>query len=118
MKTATLIVRQTEISKAFSEGFRLLLEDEATVLDAIRVADEEIVKKCGRFPVKKCKSLLHMVYHPHEGRFYKQVAIQAYTSADPFFNIRENVKMRLPNGATVVLVPEGGCTTDWEEPTE
>jgi hypothetical protein len=59
-----------------------------------------------------------MVYHSREDRFYKQVAIQAYTASNPFINLRENPRMQLPNQVTVILVPEGGCTTDWEEPTE
>jgi len=97
MKRITLIVRQTEISRVFPNGFQLLLEDEASTLDAIRAADEEIKRKCGIFPVKKCKSLLHMVYYPYEDRFYKQVAIQASIKLKPFLNVRENPKMPLPN---------------------
>ena len=116
MKNITLIVRQTELNKVFPEGFQLSLKDEASVIDAIMAADEQITAKCGSFPVKKRRSLLQMVYHPHEDRFYKQVAIQAYTPSNPFLNVRENLKTPLPNEATVILIPEGGCTTDWEEP--
>jgi hypothetical protein len=116
MKRITLVVRQTEISKVFPNGFQLLLKDDASTLDAIRAADEEIKKKCGIFPVKKCKSLLHMVYHPHENRFYKQVAIQAYAKSKPFLNIRENPKMPLEGETAIILIPHGGCQTDWEEP--
>jgi hypothetical protein len=72
--------------------------------------------ECGEFPVKGFKSLLHMVYHPYEERFYRQVAIQAYAKSKPFLNIRESPRMPLPNEATIILVPEGGCTTDWEQP--
>lgn len=117
-KKTVLIVRQTEINKLFPDGFQLLLEDNGSVLDAIRAADEEIKKKVGNFPDEKCKSLLHMVYHPGEDRFYKQVAIQAYTTSVPFLGLRENPKMPLPSETTVILVPQGGCTTDWEEPIE
>jgi len=116
MKKITLIVRQTEIGRLFPNGLQLLLEDNASTLDVIRVADEEIKKKCGKFPVKEFKSLLHMVYHPHEDRFYKQVAIQAHVKSKPFLNIRENPKMPLPNETTIILIPQGGCQTDWEEP--
>ncbi len=118
MKKITLIVRQAEVSKVFPSGFQLLLEDNASIIDAIRKADEEITKKCGGFPIKNCKSLLHMVYHPHEDRFYKQIAVQAYTASQPFLNLRENLRMPLPDETTIILVPEGGCTTDWEEPIE
>ena len=118
MKSVTLIVRQTQINKIFPNGFHLLLEDDSSVLDAIRVADEEIKNKVEKFPVEKCKSLLHMVYHSREDRFYKQVAVQAYTASNPFISLRENPRMSLPNRVTIILVPEGGCTTDWEEPAE
>ena len=93
-------------------------EDEGSVLDAIRMADEEIKRKAGRFPVDKCKSLLHMVYHPEDNRFYKQVAIQAYAPSQPFLNVRENLRMPLSDQTTIIRVPEGGCATDWEEPAE
>lgn len=78
MKKVTLIIRLHEISKVFPKSLQLLLEDNASTLDAIKVADKEIKKKCGNFPVKGLKSLLQMVYHPYEERFYRQVAIQGY----------------------------------------
>ena len=116
MKKVTLIVRQTEINKIFANSLQLLLEGNSSTLDAIKVADEEIKKKCGNFPVKGFKSLLQMVYHPYEDRFYKQVAIQASIKSKPFLNIRENPKMPLPNETIIILIPQGGCQTDWEEP--
>ena len=116
MKKVTLIVRQTEINKIFANSLQLLLEDNSSTLDAIKVADEEIKKKCGNFPVKGFKSLLQMVYHPYEDRFYKQVAIQASIKSKPFLNVRENPKMPLPNETIIILIPQGGCQTDWEEP--
>ena len=116
MKKVTLIVRQTEINKIFPNGLQFLLEDNASTLDAIRAVDEEIRRKCGNFPVKGFKSLLQMVYHPYEDRFYKQVAIQASIKSKPFLNVRENPKMPLPNETTIILIPQGGCQTDWEEP--
>jgi len=119
MKTIILIVRQTEMNRLFPEGFKLQLNDDACVLDAIKATDEEIKTKCGgTFPIKAFRSLLHMVYHPYENRFYKQVAIQAYAQSKPFMNIRENPRMSLPDGTTVILIPEGGCTSDWEEPVK
>jgi hypothetical protein len=59
-----------------------------------------------------------MVYHPIEERFYKQVAIQAHIKSKPFINIRENPKTPLPNETTIILIPRGGCQTDWEEPVK
>jgi len=93
MKRITLIVRQTELNKIFAEGLPLLLEDNSNIIDAVRQFDEEIKKRTKEFPIKKRKSLLQMVFHPHEERFYKQVAAQAYTDYDQFLNISTNVKM-------------------------
>jgi len=115
MKKVTLIVRQTEISKLFPNGFQLQLEDKASILDAIKAADEEIKRKCEKIPVKNL-SLLKLVYHPYEERFYKQVAVQAYVKTKQFLNLRENPKAILPNDITIVLIPQGGCQTDWEPP--
>jgi len=116
MKQITLIVRQAEISKAFPNGLQLVLEENASALDAIKAGNEEIKRKCGNFPVKGFKSLLQMVYHPYENRFYKQVAIQASIKSKPFLNVRDNPKMPLPNETIIILIPQGGCQTDWEEP--
>jgi len=118
MKRVTLIVWQPDINKVFPNGFQLSLEDNASVVDVLKVADEEIRKTCETFPAKKYRSLLHMVYHPHENRFYKQVAIQANTSSQQFLNIRDNPRMPLPDKTTIILIPHGGCITDWEEPVE
>jgi len=118
MKRVNLIVRQPDVSRIFPNSFQFSLEDDASFIDVLRMADEEIRKKCETFPAKKYKSLLHMVYHPYENRFYKQVAIQANTSSLQFLNVRENPLMPLPNGTTVILIPHGGCITDWEEPVE
>jgi hypothetical protein len=92
------------------------LEDNASTLDAIKAADEEVRRKCGNFPVKGFESLFQMVYHPYEDRFYKQVAIQAHVKSKPFLNVRESPKTALPNDTTIFLIPQGGCQTDWEEP--
>ncbi|NWF87752.1 hypothetical protein HXY32_08110 [Candidatus Bathyarchaeota archaeon] len=116
MKTITMVIRQTEISRLFPQGLQFLLDDNASMLDVIKAVDEEIKKKCTKFPAKEYESLLQMVYHPYENRFYKQVAIQAYVKSKLLINIRENLKMPLPDGTTIILIPQGGCITDWEEP--
>jgi len=116
MKAITLIVRQAEITRLFPNGFQLILDNNASSLDAIKIADNEIIKRHGNFPVKGFKSLLQMVYHPFEERFYKQVAIQAQTKSNIFLNVRENPKLPLPSNTVIILVPQGGCQTDWEEP--
>ena len=116
MKRLTIVVRQTEISKLFPQGLELSLKDDASVLDAIEAVDMEIKRKSPTFPVRNRRSLLQMVYLSTENRFYKQVAIQASSKNERFLNVRENPKMPLPDETIVILVPEGGCTTDWEEP--
>ncbi len=115
LKTVTLIVRQTQISKFAPNGLQLLVGDDANVLDTIKAFDRELIERSGKFPVKGFGSLLHMVYNPVEARFYKQVAVQAYTKSNSYLQIRENPKMSLPDKTTIILIPEGGCTTDWEE---
>jgi hypothetical protein len=115
MKKVTLIIRQREINKLFPHGFQLTLKDEASIIDAIKAVDEEIKRKVGSFPVEKYKSLLRMVYHPSEKRFYKQVAVHANVNSKPI-NVRENPTASLPDETTVILIPENGCQTDWEEP--
>ena len=114
-KKVTLVIRQPEINRIFPKSLELLLEDTACILDVIRSVDEEIKKRCGKFPVKGFRSLLHMTDHQREERFYKQVAIQAYTKHQPFISVRENPEMILPNDVSLVLIPEGGCITGWEE---
>jgi len=115
MKTVSLFVRQREISRIFPYGFQLTLKDDASIIDAIKAVDEEIIKKMGKFPVEKYKSLFQMVYHPYKNRFYNQVAVHAHVKSE-FLNLRENPSMSLPDGTTVILIPENGCQTDWEEP--
>jgi len=118
MKRITLIVRQTEINKLFPDGLHLQLEDNASVFDAIKAFDGEMLRRHGQFPVKTFACLFQMVYHPYENRFYKQVAIQASAKTEKFLNVRENPNMILPDATTIVLIPQGGCSTDWEEPVK
>jgi hypothetical protein len=114
MKRVTVIIRQREINKLFPQAFQLTLGDEASIIDAIKAVDDEIKRKAGFFPHDKYKSLLQMVYHSHEKRLNKQVAIHAHVESKPF-NIREKLTEPLPDGATVILIPEDGCQTDWED---
>ena len=110
----TLVLQHSVISRLTKEPFALSLNEGASVIDAIRLVDEEILKRAGKFPVKGYKSLLHMVYQPFENRFYKQVAIQGYTSPGSFLNVRNNPKEPLPDGVTIVLAPEGPCISEAE----
>lgn len=94
------------------------VEDNASVLNVIKAADLKIKEKCRKFPFGRYECLLNMVYHPYEKRFYNQVAIQAHTKSNLFLNIRENPETPIPDETTIILVPEGGCATDWEEPVK
>jgi hypothetical protein len=97
---------------------QLEVDDCASILDVIRVADGKIKERCGKFPAREFTSLSQMVYHPHEDRFYRQVAVQAHARQNQFLNIRENPKMPLPDETTIILIPEDGCSSDWEEPVK
>jgi len=109
-----IIIHQSDIERLIGDELDLTLKPEANIVDAIKILDEEISKKTTIFPVKGYRSLLHMTYNPVEGRFYKQVALQAYKRPGVFLNIRQNPRMPLPNGATVILIPEGPCISEWE----
>lgn len=111
----TFVLHQTELSRFIKEPYELSLDEGGTVIDAIKLVDEEIIKRAGTFPVKGYKSLLHMVYHPFENRFYKQVGIQGYTGPGSFFNVRENPQSPLPNSITIIIVPQGHCISEGED---
>ncbi len=114
----TLVVQQPQISRVIKNPLEFQLEEGATIVDVIKLADEAILRRIGEFPVKDYRSLLHMVYHPIENRFYKQVAIQGYTEPGSFLNVREDPKKPLPKSVTIVLVPEGPCISEWEDPID
>ncbi|MEM3700849.1 MAG: hypothetical protein QXL57_08325 [Candidatus Bathyarchaeia archaeon] len=90
MKRVLLFIRQREISKIFPYGIQLTLRDDASIIDAIKAVDEEIIKKTGKFPVEKYKSLFQMVYHPYKNRFYNQVAVHAHAESKFFKHKRES----------------------------
>ena len=110
----TFLLQQADINRLTKRSLELSLNEGESVIDAIKLIDEEILKKAGKFPVKGYKSLLHMVYHPFENRFYKHVAIQGYTNPGTFLNLRNNPKAPLPNGLTIILAPEGPCISEVE----
>lgn len=90
----------------------LLLDDKANLIDAINEVDK-IINSKERFPLPGYQSLLHMIYNPVKNMFYKQVAITAYKSG-LMLNVREEPKKELPVETTVILIPWGGCITEWE----
>ncbi|NIQ04194.1 MAG: hypothetical protein GWO20_00215, partial [Candidatus Korarchaeota archaeon] len=103
-----LFLHEPTINKILGRELSIALEDNASLVDAIREVDKMINRK-GGFPVSEYRSLLHMVYNPVENRFYKQVAVIAYDESGQSLNIREDPKKQLPAGITVTLIPAGGC---------
>jgi len=114
MKRVRLIVHEPSVNKLMGGEFVLRLEDGANLVDAIDEVDRLINEK-GYFPLAEYRSLLHMVYNPVENRFYKQVAVAAYKEGENMINLRVDPRKILPADVTVVLIPAGGCISEWEE---
>ena len=114
MKRIKLILHEPLINKVVGSELNLLLNDKANFIDAISKVDKMINSK-GKFPVPNYQSLLHMVYNPVENRFYKQVAVSAYKEGEGMINLRADPRQQLPADVTVVLIPAGGCISEWEE---
>jgi hypothetical protein len=114
MKKIKLVIHQPSINKLIGSELSLSLSDDASIVDAIMQVDKMIVSK-GCFPVADYGNLLHMIYHPVENRFYKQVAITAYKEQNQTLNVRDNPKKELPEEVTIILIPAGGCISEWEE---
>jgi len=114
MKRVKLVIHEPLINRVIGSELNLLLDDKANLVDAINEADKMINKK-GGFPLPDYQSLLHMVYNPIENRFYKQVAVTAHNELGQMLNARDNPKNELPEGTTIILIPTGGCISEWEE---
>lgn len=114
MKKIKLVIHEPLINKIIGNELNLLLDDKTNVVDAINEADRLINNK-GGFPLPDYKSLLHMVYNPVENRFYKQAAVTAYNEQNQMLNVRDNAKKELPEETTIILIPTGGCISEWEE---
>jgi len=114
MKRVKLIIHEPLINKAIGSELNLLLNDKANLIDAISEVDKMICNK-GEFPVPHYQSLLHMIYNPVQNRFYKQAAVTAYDESGQLLNVRDDPKKTLPEGVTVIVIPAGGCISEWEE---
>ena len=114
MKRVIISINEGLITKMLGSWLELAIEDEANILDVIIKVDEIITSK-GGFPLSEYKGLLHMLYNPITDRFYKQVGVHTYTKPGKFYNVRENVRQVLPDGAILVLIPNAGCIGEWEE---
>jgi len=114
MKKIKLVIHEPLINRVIGNELNLLLEEKASVVDAINEADKLINNK-GGFPLPDYQSLLHMVYNPVENRFYKQVAVTAHKEPEQMLNVRDDPRKELPEGTTIILIPTGGCISEWEQ---
>jgi hypothetical protein len=57
---------------------------------------------------------LHLMWNPIEKRFYRQIALSAYTKDNKFFEVRKNPQLVLPDGLTIFL-GLGLCKSEYEE---
>jgi hypothetical protein len=114
MKRVKIVIHEPLISRLIGSELDLLLEDKANTVDAIREVDRLITDK-GGFQLPDYRSLLHMVYNPVANRFYKQVAVTAHNEQEKIVNVRDNPKKELLGGTTIILIPAGGCISEWEE---
>jgi hypothetical protein len=113
MKRIKLIVHEPLVNKIIGSELNLELDNEASVIAAIDKVDRLIDQK-GDFPLSDYKSLLHMICDPVRNRFYNQVAVTAYLEGEDMINLRADPKQNLPANVTVVLIPSGGCISEWE----
>jgi hypothetical protein len=113
MKRIKLIVHEPSVNRIVGSELNLELSDESNVITVINEVDHLIDQK-GDFPLSDYESLLHMIYNPLRNRFYNQVAVAAYLEGGDMINLRADPKQNLPAGATVVLIPSGGCISEWE----
>jgi len=113
-KKIKLVIHEPLINKVIGSELNLLLNGMANLVDAIDEVDKMINSK-GMFPVPNHQSFLHMIYNPIENRFYKQVAVTAYKESGQILNVRDDPKKELLGGVTVILIPAGGCISEWEE---
>ncbi|UCE57808.1 MAG: hypothetical protein JSW19_01015 [Candidatus Bathyarchaeota archaeon] len=115
MKRIKLFIHEPSINKVIGRELNLFLNAKAGLLDAIIEVDK-IINSKGSFPIPDYRSLLHMIYNPVKGRFYKQVAVTAYKQSGQTLSVRDDPRKELPGGITVTLIPAGGCISEWEEP--
>jgi hypothetical protein len=114
MKCAKLKVLDSFLKEVIGGEFNIHLQDEANILDLIKKIDDT---RKGRIFIKtypEYHSLLHMMWNPIEKRFYKQIALSAYSKDNKFFEARKNPYLELPDGLTIFL-GLGLCKSEGEE---
>lgn len=114
MKHIKLKILDSSLKEVLEGEFTVRLQEGANILDLIKEIDDS---RKGRFFIKnypEYQSLLHMMWNPIENRFYKQIAISAYTKNQKFFEVRKDPWLVLPDGLTVFL-GLGLCKSESEE---
>jgi len=108
MKRVKLTIYQDEINKLVGKEFEIILNDGATIIDAIIEVDKKISSK-GQFPVKDYHCILHMVYNPVENRIYDHIIIAAFSESQPFINVKREPGLKLPEGTKVKILLKDTC---------
>ena len=114
LKRVRFVIRDPDINRVLGNEVVLSLDDDANILDVISKVDELIAQKTSVFPVKGCRGLLHLTFHPVERRFYSHAALTAYSQTERFIDVRGDLDSALPDGAVVVLALTI-CGGDWEQ---
>jgi hypothetical protein len=114
MKKVKLKILDSSLKEVLGGEFNINLDEEADILDLIIRIDSS---KKGQFFIKgypEYRSLLHLMWNPIEKRFYRQIALSAYTKDNKFFEVRKNPQLVLPDGLTIFL-GLGLCKSEYEE---
>ena len=114
MKQVKLKVIDSSLKEVLGGEFTINLEDEADILDLIKKID---ATRKGQFFIKnypEYHSLLHLMWNPIEKRFYRQIALSAYTKDNKFFEVRKNPQLKLPDELTIYF-GLGLCKSESEE---
>jgi len=114
MKKITFVIRDPDINKVLGNQVELLMDEKANIIDVIKKVDELIKYKTNSFPVKGCRSLVHLTFHPIERRFYNHAALTAYSQTEKFLDVKTNLDSPLPDGVVVVLALTI-CSGEWEQ---
>lgn len=114
MKHVKLKILDSSLKEVLEGEFTVRLQEGANILDLINEIDDS---RKGQFFIKnypEYQSLLPMMWNPIENRFYKQIAISAYTKNQKFLEVRKDPWLVLPDGLTVFL-GLGLCKSESEE---
>jgi len=114
MKKVRVEIEQKEINELVGKEFDLFLPEGATIIDAIIKIDKEISAK-GKFPIKGCNSLLHMLYNPIEYRMYNHILMLAYSKSEPYINVKYKPELELPDKTNVRIIIKTLCADEAPE---